>query len=103
MVLKSQPMSDEMVARVATQTQSRVDQEAALKAAIDSLQLRQWCVDQAIKVCGNDGLTWYKQPQPIVKTAEELHKYPDDPPDPLCAVVPIAEDILRFITGGEKT
>ena len=82
-------MSDEMAARVATQSQARVDQEAVLKAAIDSLQLRQWCVDKALQACGTEGVTWHQA------TADTL-------PHSLYAVVDIAEDILRFITGGEK-
>jgi len=83
-------MSDEMAARVATQSQARLDQEAALKAAIDILQLRQWCVDKALQACGTEGVTWH---QSTVDTA----------PYSLCAVVDTAEEILQFITGGEKT
>jgi hypothetical protein len=84
MVLKSQPMSGEMAARVATQSAYQAEQEALLRSTIDSLQLRQWCVDKAITVCGTEGTNWIgKGEPPIGKTV----------------VVLISEDILRFITG----
>jgi len=83
-------MSDEMAARVATQVQARVDQEAVLKAAIDSLQLRQWCVEQSLRVCGDKfGIVWVTND--------------GKPPVMQHAVVAIAEDIFSFVAGGEKT
>jgi len=85
MVLKPQPMSDDMAARVTTQSSYQAEQEAFVRAAIDSIPLRQWCVDQAVKVCGTEGVVWHCEP-----------------PMPTSAVVPIAEGIFRFITGGDK-
>lgn len=93
MVLKAQPISEEMAARLSSEFQTQRDQASALKAAIDSLQLRQWCIERAVQLCGSElGIMWYSNQEIITQ----------DPPMK-CAVVPVAEDILRFITGGDKT
>ena len=85
MVLKPQHMSEEQALRAAAQNITRVEQEANLRAAIESLQLRQWCVEKAIIACGQEAVAWFGRDVVIRDT-----------------VVPLAEDILRFITGGGK-
>ncbi len=95
MVLKSQPMSDEMAARVAKEQTFQVETEARKWEGAKELVLRQWCVDRAVQLCGSElGIMWYGQ--------GKIDSLTQGPPMK-CAVVPIAEDILRFITGGEKT
>ena len=83
MVLKTQPMSDDMAARVAREQTFQVETEARKWEGAKDLVLRQWCVEKAIQVCGTEGVVWHCEP-----------------PIPASAVVPIAEGILRFITGG---
>ena len=83
MVLKTQPMSDDMAARVAREQTFQVETEARKWEGVKELVLRQWCVERAIQVCGS--VVWHCEP-----------------PIPASAVVPIAEGILRFITGGDK-
>jgi len=98
MVLKTQPMSDDMAARVAREQTFHVETEARKWEGAKELVLRQWCVEKAIISCGTDGLVWCGK--------DDTNR--SDPgtwniPHPKCAVVPVAEDILRFITRGEKT
>ena len=92
MVLKSQPMSDDMAARVAREQTFQVEAEARKWEGAKDFVIRQWCVERAVAVCGQDGVMWHQS----TAISEEL-------PQLKSAVVPIAEDILRFITGGEKT
>ena len=96
MVLKPQQMSEEQALRAAAQNITRVEQEANLRAAIESLQLRQWCVEKAIISCGQEAVVWFGRDFVIRDKVP-----PRLPPKFECAVVPLAEDILRFITGGE--
>jgi hypothetical protein len=83
MVLKPQPMPDEMAARVTTQSAYQAEQEAILRSVIDNIPLRQWCVEKAVVVCGTEGTNWVGK---------------DEPPIGKTVVVLIAEDILRFLT-----
>jgi hypothetical protein len=96
MVLKPQTMSDDMAARVAREQKFQVETEARKWEGAKDLVLRQWCVEKAIVACGADGLVLCGKDEP--RSDSDTW----NAPHPKCAVVPIAEDILRFITGVGK-
>ena len=110
MVLKTQPMSDDMAARVAREQTFHVETEARKWEGAKDLVLRQWCVEKAIIACGQEAVAWFGRdfvirdkvppilPDGVLGEMEDIIK--PQPPTFECAVVPIAEDILRSITGG---
>jgi len=90
-------MSDEMAHRVAKEQTFQVETEARKWEGAKEFVIRQWCIGQAIEACktGQEGgVFWWG--------TDKYDSLTQGPPMK-CAVVPIAEDILRFITGGEKT
>ena len=113
MVLKSQPMSDEVAARVAREQTFHVETEARKWEGAKELVIRQWCVEKAIIACGQEAVAWFGRdfvirdkmppqlPGGVLGVMEDIIK--PQPPRFESAVIPLAEDILRFITGGEKT
>lgn len=100
MVVKTPPISSEIAARMAAENARQFAGDTKAREVYESLHTRMWCVEQAVAVCGSDGVMWHTQ-RP--KSSAEIYKVPDNPPDPLSAVVPIAEEILRFITADSKS
>jgi len=81
MVMKTPPISADVAARMAAENVRQFSGDAKAKESQQDTIVRMWCIEQAAAVCGTElGIMWHGSDQ---------HK---------CAVVPIAEEILMFIT-----
>ncbi len=82
MVLKTPPISADAAARMAVEVTRQFAGDVAAKEAFHQMVLRQWCVEQAVAACDTVGAV-----------SEKF--------DSKSAVVPIADEIFRFITAKE--
>ena len=90
MVMKTPAISGEIVARMSVEQVRLADGQVKANEAYHKMLLRQWCIEQAVEVCGQElGIMWYG--------AEKYDQLTQGPPMK-CCVVPIAEEILKFIT-----
>ncbi len=86
MVMKTPAISGEVAARMSLEQVRLADGQTKASEAYQKMLLRQWCIEQAIQSCRADGCIY------------SVHKTVEDGSTMKSAVVPIAEEILRFIT-----
>ncbi len=85
MVMKNPAISGEVAARMSVEQVRLADGQAKASEAYQKMLLRQWCIEQAVTVCGTEGVIW-------IGATDTLNVH-----HAKSAVVPIAEEILKFV------
>ena len=97
MVVKTPPISSEIAARMAAENARQFVGDMKAREIYESLHTRMWCVEQAVAVCGTEGVVWVGADNPNRSNPDTCNV-----PHMKSAVVPVAEEILRFITADSK-
>ncbi len=82
MVMKNPAISGEVAARMSVEQVRLADGQTKANESYHKMLLRQWCIEQAVAVCSESREAVIWNDEMIMKSA----------------VVPIAEEILRFVT-----